>query len=423
MDLFEQKIYSEEKKFSPLADRMRPKDLSEFVGQEHILGKGKFLRKAIENDQLTSVILWGPPGSGKTTLACVIANMTRANFVSFSAVSSGIKEVRAVMEEAKNQLKFYNKKTILFIDEIHRFNKVQQDAFLPYVEDGTIILIGATTENPSFEVNSPLLSRSKVFVLNPLTKDEIKTILKKAITDEKKGLGKFKLKIDKKAADHLVESSNGDARIALNTLEMAVLATNQNKSGIRDITLNTVEQVLQHKALIFDKDGEEHYNVISAFIKSLRNSDPNAALYWLARMVEAGENPRFIARRMIVLASEDIGNADPLALCVATATAHAVEYVGMPEAQINLAQAATYLAHAEKSNASYKGLLAAREDVKQKGNLPVPKHLRNPVTSLMKKLGYGKGYKYAHNFKENKTDMKCLPDELKGRKYYKPEKY
>jgi len=404
----------------PLADRMRPETLDQFVGQEHIVGEGRILRKMIKEDKIVSIIFWGPPGSGKTTLARIIAHLTKSYFVQFSAVTSGVADVRKVVKEARARLKVYNRKTILFIDEIHRFNKAQQDAFLPHVEDGTIILIGATTENPSFEVIGPLLSRTRVFTLERLGPEEIKKILGQALKDKKKGLGQYKIKIDRKALDLIIEGSNGDARVALNAVEIGAETNKPDKEGVRHIDLSTAEEALQSKALLYDKAGEEHYNVISAFIKSMRGSDPDAALYWLARMVEAGEDPRFIARRMVIFASEDVGNADPQALSVATAAAQAVEFVGMPEAQINLAQAVTYLASAPKSNASYAGLLAAKKDVKKTLNLPVPLHLRNPVTSLMKSLGYGKDYKYPHNFPEGKVKQEYLPKGLEKKKYYRP---
>jgi len=421
MDLFAEDQRKQVKKQVPLADRIRPKTLEDFVGQEHIVGKGKILRKMIDNDKLISLILWGPPGSGKTTLARIIAHLTKSHFIQFSAVTSGIADVKRVVREAKNRLRIYNQRTILFIDEIHRFNKTQQDTFLPHVEDGTITLIGATTENPSFEVIGPLLSRTRIFTLKRLTPPEIKKILNRAIKDKSKGLGQYKIKISPQALDLIIQGSNGDARIALNAVEVAVETTYPDKEGVHYINLKTAEEALQSKALLYDRAGEEHYNVISAFIKSMRGSDPDAALYWLARMIEAGENPRFIARRMVIFASEDVGNADPQALSVATAAAQAVEFVGMPEAQINLAQAATYLASAPKSNASYAGLLSAKEDVKRTLNLPVPLHLRNPATPLMKKLGYGKDYKYPHNFPGAKVEQEYLPKALGKRKYYQPK--
>jgi len=416
-DLFEEQFQKNLKDSAPLADKMRPEDFSDFFGQEELVGESSPLRRAIQNDSLTSVIFWGPPGSGKTTLARIIAKKTKAHFEKFSAVVAGINEVRKAIEKAKDRLRFKNQKTIIFIDEIHRFNKAQQDAFLPYVEDGTIILIGATTENPSFEVISPLLSRSAVYVLKPLSKDALKKILIRALTDKEKGLGKHNLKITDEALERLTGFADGDARVGLNGLEFAVNHILWEKKKI--IEDKELAEILKEHALRYDKKGEEHYNLISAFIKSMRDSDPNGALYWLARMIESGEDPRFIARRMVVFSSEDIGNADPRAIQVATAVAHAVEYVGLPEAQINLAQGVTYLSTAPKSNASYKALLMAKEDAK-KGSFGVPMHLRNAVTSLMKDIGYGKDYKYAHDEPDKKTDQKHFPQELGEKKYYNP---
>ena len=413
MDLFDTKRKANG--YSPLADRMRPRTIDEIVGQEHLLGKGKILRTLIEQDSLTSLIFWGPPGVGKTTIATAIANATGAVFVSMSAVNAGTKDIRELALKAADTLKFYDKKTILFLDEIHRFNKAQQDVLLPHVEKGTIILIGATTENPSFEVNSALLSRSRVFVLNAHTVESLSSIVDTALTDRERGLGGEAVTLSDDARSYLIEFSNGDARAVLNALELAVSFVKAN--GRKKVTVADLEEALQHKALQYDKGGEEHYNVISAFIKSMRNSDPNAALYWLARMVDAGEAPLFIARRMVVFASEDIGNADPMALVLANAVFQAVDVIGMPEARINLAQGVVYLAEAPKSNRSYAGLNEAMNDAKQFGNLPVPLHLRNDVTKLMKDLGYHKGYQYAHDFDEGKTNMQCMPDELKDRKY------
>ena len=420
MDLFSSGEEKDKKREAPLADRIRPQSLGEFVGQEHIIGEGRILQKMIKEDKLASLIFWGPPGSGKTTLARIIAHLTKSCFFQFSAVTSGVADVRKVVKEAQVRLKVYHQRTILFIDEIHRFNKAQQDAFLPHVENGTIILIGATTENPSFEVIGPLLSRTRIFTLERLGPKEIKKILDRAIKDKKEGLGEYKIKIDRKALNLIIDGSNGDARVALNAVEIATETSRPDRNGFRYIRLTEAEEALQSKALLYDKAGEEHYNVISAFIKSMRGSHPDAALYWLARMIEAGEDPRFIARRMVIFASEDVGNADPQALSVATAAAQAVEFVGMPEAQINLAQAATYLASAPKSNASYKGLLEAKEDVARTLNLPVPLHLRNPVTSLMKKIGYGKNYRYPHDFPEARVKQQYLPQGLENRKYYRP---
>lgn len=402
----------------PLADRMRPRTLDEFVGQEHILGKGKALRELIEKDSITSMILWGPPGVGKTTLAMIIANMTNSKFVNFSAVLSGIKEIKEIMAQAERDA-MYGQRTVVFIDEIHRFNKAQQDAFLPHVEKGNIILIGATTENPSFEVNSALLSRSKVFMMKPLDVKDIMIILKRALKDEERGLGLYNVEIDEEKLEKIALFSNGDARVALNTLEMAVMAANV-VNGKRVVTDEILSDVMQKKALLYDKAGEEHYNLISAFHKSLRNSDWDAALYWMARMLEAGEDPLYIARRMIRFASEDVGLADPQALSVAIAAYEASHYIGMPECSVNLAQAAVYLALAPKSNALYVAYNRVKKDAEETFAEPVPMHLRNAPTKLMKELGYGEGYKYAHDFEEKVTDMECLPENLKGRRYYIP---
>jgi putative ATPase len=417
VDLFDARAKTAKK--SPLADRMRPRNLDEFVGQEHLVGPDKILRGFVENKELVSLIFWGPPGVGKTTLAIIIAKAMDAHFVSFSAVLSGVKDIRAVIAEAKDQLKFYGKRTILFVDEIHRFNKSQQDAFLHHVEDGTITLIGATTENPSFEVNAPLLSRCKVLVLEQLTTDNIKTIMNNALSDKERGLGKLKLEIQEDAFNFIEELSHGEARVALNTLESAVLLMKPDKERKRVVTLKIAQEAMQRKALLYDKGGEEHYNVISAFIKSMRGSDPDAALYWLARMLEAGEDPLFIARRMVIFASEDIGNADPEAIRIAVAVKDAFHFVGMPEGWIPLAQGVTYLASAPKSNASYKAYLEVLEDVKEKGALGVPLHVRNAPTSLMKDLGYAKGYKYPHSY-GGYTEQSYLPKELQGKEYYKP---
>ncbi|WP_084111226.1 replication-associated recombination protein A [Caldanaerobius fijiensis] len=403
----------------PLADRMRPQNLDEFVGQEHILGKGKLLRNLIETDSITSMILWGPPGVGKTTLAMIIAHMTNSNFITFSAVTSGIKEIKQIMEKAEAESRF-GRKTVLFIDEIHRFNKAQQDAFLPYVEKGDIILIGATTENPSFEVNSALLSRSKVFVMNPLSEEDLMVLLKRALEDKQRGLGQYDVVISDEQLQKIATFANGDARVALNTLEMAVTGCPVDDSGRRVITDAILEDAMQRKSLLYDKQGEEHYNLISAFHKSLRNSDCQAAVYWLARMLEAGEDPLYVARRMIRFASEDVGLADPRALEIAVAAYDAAHYIGMPECSVNLAQAAVYLALAPKSNAVYVAYNRAKADALKTLAEGVPLHLRNAPTRLMKELGYGDGYKYAHDYEDKVTDMQCLPDNLKDRRYYQP---
>lgn len=399
---------------------MRPRNIHDVVGQRHLLGAEKLVTRLMEKKELLSLILWGPPGTGKTTLANIIANAVGVNFTSFSAVLSGVKDIRAVIGEAKDELRLSGCRTILFVDEIHRFNKAQQDAFLHYVEDGTITLIGATTENPSFEVNAPLLSRCKVLTLEQLDSEDLKIIVNKAIEDKERGLGNLNVSLAGDALNFLADYSHGDARAALNGLEASVMITRPDKDGIRKITLEAMQEAVQKKALLYDKAGEEHYNVISAFIKSMRGSDPDAALYWLARMLEAGEDPLFIARRMVIFASEDVGNADPHAISVAIAIKDAVDFVGMPEGWIPLAQGATYLATAPKSNASYRAYLEALGDVKGKGGLPVPFHIRNAPTGFMKKLGYGKGYKYPHNYEGGTIEQDYLPDALKGREYYKP---
>ncbi|MGD0586045.1 MAG: replication-associated recombination protein A [Oryzomonas sp.] len=394
---------------------MRPRSIAEFTGQEHLLGEGRILRRMIETDNLSSLIFWGPPGCGKTTLAHVIARETKSHFIFFSAILSGVKEIREIFREAEGYTA-RGARTILFVDEIHRFNKSQQDAFLPYVEKGVVTIIGATTENPSFEVIAPLLSRCRVLTLNQLDAATVGTILRYALSDTERGLGSLGLTADDDALVFLADQCGGDARIALNTLEVAAGLTTDNV-----ITMETVQEALQKKALLYDKGGEEHYNVISAFIKSLRGSDPDAALYWLARMLEAGEDPLFILRRMIVLASEDIGNADPRAQQVAVAALQAFQFVGLPEGRIILGQAVTYLATAPKSNASYAGIDAALSEVRKSGALPVPLHIRNAPTRLMKDLGYHKGYRYDHDYEEGYAGQECLPEKLAGRKFYEPK--
>ena len=397
---------------------MRPRSIAEFTGQEHLLGAGRILRRMIETDSLSSLIFWGPPGCGKTTLAHVIAAETKSHFIFFSAILSGIKEIREIFREAEGYAA-RDQRTILFVDEIHRFSKSQQDAFLPSVEKGLVTIIGATTENPSFEVIAPLLSRCRVLTLQQLEPATVRNILEQALNDRERGLGELALTAEDDALDFLSLHAGGDARIALNTLEVAaslLKGLDQNNS----ISLSIIQEALQKKALLYDKGGEEHYNVISAFIKSLRGSDPDAALYWAARMLEAGEDPIFILRRMIILASEDIGNADPRALHMAVSALQAFQVVGMPEGRIILGQAVTYLATAPKSNASYVGINAALAEVRQSGALPVPLHIRNAPTKLMKESGYGKGYQYAHDYDNGYSGQTCLPEQLIGRKFYDP---
>ncbi len=406
---------------TPLAERLRPHTLDEIVGQDHLIGKDKVLRAMVEQDQLTSIILWGPPGTGKTTLARIMARQTRSPFVAYSAVLSGIKEIKSVMADAETYFRNHQGRTVVFVDEIHRFNKAQQDAFLPYVESGVIVLIGATTENPSFEVIGPLLSRCKVYVLNPLQPPEIEEILRRALLDEERGLGKLPITVPDEVLKQLSVYANGDARIALNIFELAVsLAHGKNRNARAVLTTSDLESALQRKILQYDKTGEEHYNLISALHKSLRNSDPDASLYWLGRMLEAGEDPIYIARRMVRFASEDVGLADVRALTVALNATEAVRLVGLPECKLALAQAAVYLSVAPKSNALYTAYSSVVSDVQRTFNEPPPLHIRNAPTNLMKELGYGKGYQYAHDLKEKVADMECFPDSLRGRQYYHP---
>lgn len=412
-------LFSEEVNIStPLASRLRPQTLDDYIGQEHLVGRGKILRQMLNKDMISSMIFWGPPGVGKTTLARIIARMTRSSFVDFSAVTSGIKEIKDVMRQAEND-RMMGLKTIVFVDEIHRFNKAQQDAFLPYVEKGSIILIGATTENPSFEINSALLSRCKVFVLQALTKQDILKLLRNALTD-KRGLGNSRIHIEETLLKAIAVFSNGDARTALNTLDMAVLNGQIEADGSITVKEEILEQCTGKKMLLYDRDGEEHYNLISALHKSMRNSDPDAAVYWLARMLEAGEDPLYIARRLVRFASEDVGMADSNALQVAVAAYQACHFNGMPECDVNLTHAVVYLSMAPKSNALYVGYGKAREDARTMLTEPVPLQIRNGVTELMQDLHYGEGYQYAHDTEAKLTSMKCLPESLEGRQYYMP---
>ncbi len=454
-DMFAQAAASRAAGQAPLAARMRPQTLDEFVGQEHLVGEGRLLRKAIEADEVPSMVLWGPPGSGKTTLARIIAGLTKSHFAPVSAVAAGVADLRRIVAEATDRLGMHggpgtgpSGRTILFIDEIHRFNKAQQDAVLPYVEDGTVTLIGATTENPSFEVISPLLSRSRVYALEPLTAEQVETILRRALADEQhgvaaslrpeppatlsrtrervdpKGRGEgesaVRIDIDDDTVAALANAVGGDARIALNALELAVNAAKPNDKGVRSVSLADIEEALQHRAALYDKAGDWHYDIVSAFIKSLRGSDPDAALYWLARMLEGGEDPLFVARRLVILASEDVGLADPHALQVAVAAQQAVHFIGMPEGFYPLAEATIYLATAPKSNSTGAAYLRALQDAKATQNEPVPLHLRNAPTNLMKDMGFGRDYKYDHAFPEHHSGQQHLPDKLSGRTYYVP---
>ena len=420
MDLFDYMREQNMQNESPLANRMRPKTLEEVVGQQHIIGKDKLLYRAIRADKLSSVIFYGPPGTGKTTLAKVIAGVTKAEFVSINATAAGKKDMEAVVEQAKNSLGMYGRRTILFIDEIHRFNKGQQDYLLPFVEDGTIILIGATTENPYFEVNGALLSRSVIFELKSLDKEDIRILLRRAVTDEERGMGAYHAVLEPDAEDFLADISNGDARAALTAIELGVLTTERSEDGKIHITLDVAQECIQKRAVRYDKMGDQHYDTISAFIKSIRGSDPDAAVYYLARMLYAGEDIRFIARRMMISASEDVGNADPNALNVAVSAALAVERIGMPEARIILAQAATYLASAPKSNASYLAVDRATECMKQTMTAPVPVHLQDSHYKGSEKLGHGLGYLYAHNYPNHYVEQQYLPDALKDEVFYEP---
>ncbi len=425
MDIFDYHAQKAAEASMPLAERMRPRNISEFVGQNQVVGAGSLIQHAIEEDRIFSMIFWGPPGCGKTTLARIIAGETKSHFVHFSAVLSGIKEIRAVIEEARNQQKISRKRTILFVDEIHRFNKAQQDAFLHHVESGLITLIGATTENPSFEVIAPLLSRCRVITLDRLTEEDISAIIDMALSDEQRGLGGLNIELAADARDYIVRIADGDARVALNSLEVAgslVISrqTPDSPTTAGDITLKDLEIAIQKKALVYDKGGEEHYNLISALHKSLRGSDPDAALYWLARMLAGGEDPFYIARRMVRFASEDIGNADPNALSITMKAMEAFKFLGHPEGELALAQAVVYLATAPKSNSIYSAFGKARAVIKKTGSLPVPFHIRNAPTKLMKDLGYGKNYKYAHKYENAIVPQEYLPDELKGQLFYIP---
>ena len=418
--LFEHGREQQVREMAPLAERMRPATFDEFVGQEHILAEDRVLRRAIEIDRVPSVLFWGPPGSGKTTLARLIATVTRSHFEPVSAVSAGVADLRKAVAGAQERQALYQQSTILFVDEIHRFNKAQQDVILPHVEDGTVTFIGATTENPSFEVNAPLLSRCRVFTLNALDEDAVTVIIQRALTDDRRGLAALAPHLEPDAMDHLVNIANGDARVALNALEMAVVAAEPNAGGQRHVTMNGIADALQRRTPQYDKAGDSHYDTISAFIKSVRGSSPDGALYWLARMLEAGEDPMFIARRLVILAAEDIGLANPGALPVAVAAQQAVHFVGLPEGRIPLAEATVYLATSPKSNAAYMALERALDDVRGRPQEPVPLHLRNAVTGLMRGMGYGSGYKYSHDYEGHFEAQEYLPPELSDRRYYEP---
>lgn len=420
MNMFDKQAEQQQMQQAPLATRMRPNSLNAFVGQEHLIGKGRVLRRAIESDRIPSMILWGPPGCGKTTLANVIANSTGAFFAPVSAVSASVSDLRRIVAQAKERRKIQAQRTILFIDEIHRFNKTQQDAVLPYVEDGTVTLIGATTENPSFEVTSPLLSRSRVLPLKPLTPDEIQILIFRATTDKLLGIGELNAELSQDALNHLINASNSDARIALNTLEIAALSTTPDLTGRRLIALSTIEDAFQKRAVLYDRAGEQHYDLISALHKSMRDSDPDASIYWLAMMLEAGEDPLYIARRMIRFASEDIGMADPQALVIAMAAQQAVHFIGMPEGNLALTEAAVYLATAPKSNSLYAAYTKVQEEIKKGASESVPLHLRNAVTPLMKDVGYGKDYKYAHDYPDHIVEQEHLPETQKEKRFYNP---
>ena len=420
LDLFSLGTESDVMDAAPLAEKMRPQKLADYVGQSHLTGEGTLLRRAIAEDKLFSMIFWGPPGSGKTTLARILANETKTNFVSFSAVLSGVKEIRSVIDDARELWEAKKQKTILFVDEIHRFNKAQQDAFLPHVESGLVTLIGATTENPSFEVIAPLLSRTRVMLLKQFTEEDLAIILKRALTDEQRGLGKFGIQADDDAIQFIIRISDGDARTALNNLEATASMVQGLPPEARKLSAQSVQETLLKKSLLYDKDGEEHYNLISAFHKSMRGSDPDATLYWLGRMLIAGEDPFYILRRMVRFASEDIGNADPHALMLTMAAQQAFHFIGPPEGELALAQAAVYLATAPKSNSLYKGFGQTKDLINKTGYLPVPLHIRNAPTKLMKELEYGKGYKYAHDYEDAFVPQEYLPEKLQGQVLYEP---
>jgi putative ATPase len=415
MDLFEPNPAA-----APLAARMRPRTLDEFVGQEHLVGPGRILRRLVESGELASLVLYGPPGTGKTTLARLLARSARAHFETLNAVTAGAADIRRVAQEAADRLRFHGQRTVVFVDEIHRFNRAQQDLLLPHVEDGTLVLVGATTENPFFALNSTLVSRVRILRMEPLSPEEIRRIVHRALQDSERGLGQLAVELDPQALEHLVHSCGGDARVALNALEVAVTTTSPGPDGVRRVDVRAVEEALQRPVLRYDRAGDQHYDTISAFIKSLRGSDPDAAVYWLVRMLEAGEDPRFVARRMLIHAAEDVGLADPTALLVATAAAHAVEYVGMPEAQIPLAEAAIYIACAPKSNAVVRALARAREDVRTHTPEPVPAHLRDSSYPGAVRLGHGQGYRYPHDYPGGFVEQDYLPEGLRGRVYYEP---
>lgn len=413
-------IFQPEPGAAPLAARMRPRSLEEFVGQEHLVGPGRILRRLVDSGELASVVLYGPPGTGKTTLARILAQSARAHFETLNAVTSGAADIRRVAQEAHDRLRFHRQRTVVFVDEIHRFNRAQQDLLLPHVEDGTLVLVGATTENPFFALNSTLVSRVRILRLEPLSPEEIRRIVQRALQDSERGLGRLPVELDPQALEHLVHACGGDARVALNALEVAVTTTAPGPDGVRRVGLEAVVEALQRPVLRYDREGDQHYDTVSAFIKSMRGSDPDAAVYWLVRMLEAGEDPRFVARRMVIHAAEDVGLADPTALLVATAAAHAVEYVGMPEAQIPLAEAAIYIACAPKSNAVVRALARAREDVRTHTPEPVPAHLRDSSYPGAVRLGHGQGYRYPHDYPGGFVEQDYLPEGLRGRVYYEP---